>query len=95
MRLCDVTDGPRVRRAGREQKERRSSTSVLEIENTSFSVRRRGGRNFSCNADYREHYLLIANPMAYVCMCVCVYIYVLPLRGSGAERHARANATAR
>lgn len=57
------------------------------------SVRRQGGRNFSCNVDYREHYLLIANPMAYA--RVHVYVCVPSLRGSGAERHARANAIAR
>lgn len=86
--LRDVTDRVSVV-VGRGQKERRRSSRAVECSKSRIHPRRRQrrrrrprrcdgvGRNFSCNADYGEHYLLIANPMAraYAHARACVRVY--------------------
>lgn len=81
--LRDVTDRMSVV-VGWGQKERRRSSRAVECSKSRIHPRDDNnhdddgvGRNLSCNADYGEHYLLIANPMmcarahARVYMCEC------------------------
>lgn len=113
--LRDVTDRMSVGcRPGTQKERRRRSSRAVECSKSRIhpsddndddddddnDSRDDGvGRNLSCNADYEEHYLLIANPIrarVYMRGYMRVRVWVPPPRGSGvAERHARASATAR